>query len=174
MILNYFAFGSNLSSRRLLQRLPQARVHCVATLSHHRLCWRKNDQGQSGKCDIEQTSDPDHLVYGVVYQMTVEEQLELDKYESAGYGYERKEVEVLNLEGEPIPTFTYYALDILDGQPPFHWYKEHVLRGAIEHDFPQHYIETIRATVSKDDHDSDRIAREVVLYEDLSPIALND
>ena len=164
MKINYFAFGSNLSSHRLLQRLPEITVSCVATLSHHLLCWRKNDLGQSGKCDIDYTGDPEHQVYGVVYLMTRDEQLELDKHESEGFGYERKEIEVLNLEGETIKAFTYYALDILDGQKPYHWYKEHVLRGAVEHQFPEHYIETIRSTESIEDFDPDRIQREMAIY----------
>ena len=166
MKINYFAFGSNLSSARLLQRLPYVTGSYVATLSHHRLCWRKNDRGQSGKCDIDFTDDPAHEVYGVVYQMTQEEQLELDKIESASFGYERKQIEVLTLDGKPIEAFTYYALDILDGQRPFHWYKEHVLRGALEHDFPTHYIESIRGADSKDDHDPDRMQRELAIYAD--------
>ena len=79
MKLNYFAFGSNLASQRLLQRIPAASVGCVATLAGHRLCWRKNDRGQSGKCDIDFTADPEHLVYGVVYHMTAADKLELDR-----------------------------------------------------------------------------------------------
>ncbi len=164
MKINYFAFGSNLSSPRLLQRLPQVSVSCVATLGQHRLCWRKNNQGQSGKCDIEFTRNPDHQVYGVVYQMTRDEQLELDKYESEGFGYERKQAQVLTLDGETVEGFTYYALDILDGQQPFHWYKEHVLRGALEHAFPEYYIDGIRATASIEDHDPERVLRELAIY----------
>jgi len=32
MTIHYFAFGSNLSSRRLLARIPGASKNCVATL----------------------------------------------------------------------------------------------------------------------------------------------
>ncbi len=164
MKINYFAYGSNLSSARLLQRLPEVAVSCVATLSHHQLCWRKNDHGQSGKCDIDYTGDPAHQVYGVVYRMTRDEQLELDKYETGGCGYDRKEIEVSSLEAETIEVFTYYALDILDGQQPYHWYKEHVLRGALEHAFPAHYVKEIRETSSIDDHDHSRVQREFAIY----------
>ena len=164
MKLNYFAFGSNLSSRRLLQRLPEVSVSCVATLSHHLLCWRKNDRGQSGKCDIAFTGSHTDIVYGVVYSMTHEERLHLDGIESAGFGYERKDVQVIAQSGDPLEAFTYFALDIDHLQQPFHWYKEHVLRGALEHDFPPHYVETIRAAASIDDHDADRHHRELSIY----------
>jgi hypothetical protein len=165
-MLRYFAFGSNLASARLLQRIPSATVHAIATLSEHRLCWRKNDRGQSGKCDIDFTGDPDHLVYGVVYHMTADEKLELDVYETAGFGYDHKTIEVTTLEGNCIDAFTYFALDIDHNQQPFHWYKEHVLRGALEHDFPLDYVEQIRATLSIDDHDTQRHQRELAIYRD--------
>lgn len=165
-MLKYFAFGSNLASARLLQRIPAASVQGVATLSEHQLCWRKNDRGQSGKCDIDFTGDPDHLVYGVIYHMTADEKLELDVVEGAGFGYDHKAIEVTALQGEVIEAFTYYALDIDHNQQPFHWYKEHVLRGAMEHGFPLHYVEQIRATASIDDHDTERHQRELAIYLD--------
>jgi gamma-glutamylcyclotransferase len=163
-MLKYFAFGSNLASARLLQRIPAATVLTVATLSAHQLCWRKHDRGQSGKCDIAFTGDPDHLVYGVVYHMTADEKLELDIYETAGFGYDHKTIEVFTSDGNSIDAFTYFALDIDHDQQPFHWYKEHVLRGALEHDFPLHYVEQIRATPSIDDHDTERHHRELAIY----------
>ena len=164
--LKYFAYGSNLASARLLQRIPAASLDCVATLAGHRLCWRKNDSGQSGKCDIEITGEAQHLVYGVIYHMTRAEQLELDRYECSDFGYERRIIEVLGPRDEIHEAFTYFALDIDHLQQPFHWYKEHVLRGALEHDFPLHYIDAIRATPSIDDHDSDRHHRELSIYRD--------
>ena len=164
MKLNYFAFGSNLSSPRLLERIPDASIHCVATLQQHRLCWHKNDRGQSGKCDIEFTGSTDDIVYGVIYLMTHAEKLELDVYESAGFGYDHKPIEVIAIHGEIIQAFTYFALDIDQSQQPFHWYKEHVVRGALEHDFPPAYVAQIRATSSIDDHDPERHHRELAIY----------
>ena len=168
MKLNYFAFGSNLATPRLLQRIPEASVGRVATLGEHRLCWRKNDRGQSGKCDIEHTGDPEHAVYGVLYHMTLDEKRVLDGYECAGFGYDYKQIEVTDLDGEIIEAFTYFAIDIDHSQQPFHWYKEHVLRGALEHDFPEHYVESIRSTPSIDDHDRERHHRELSIYLDIS------
>jgi gamma-glutamylcyclotransferase len=162
--IKYFAFGSNLSSPRLLQRIPGAAVGSVAMLSQHRLSWRKNDRGQSGKCDIEHTGIHHHQVYGVIYHMTEDGQVALDGYEGAGIGYERREILVETLDGELIEVFTYFALDIDHRQRPYHWYKEHVLRGAIEHALPEHYIEHIRNTPSIDDHDDDRHHRELSIY----------
>jgi hypothetical protein len=165
-MLNYFAYGSNLASARLLQRIPAATAAHVAILPEHQLCWRKNDHGRSGKCDIDPTGVTDHIVYGVIYRMSEADMFELDRYEIANYGYERREITVTALHDEVIEAFTYYALDIDHSQQPFHWYKEHVLRGALEHDFPLHYIDWIRATPSIDDHDRERHHRELSIYRD--------
>ena len=75
---------------------------------------------------------------------------------------------VMELDGEIIEAFTYFAIDIDHSQQPFHWYKEHVLRGALEHDFPEHYVESIRSTPSIDDHDRERHHRELSIYLDIS------
>ena len=166
-LLSYFAFGSNLSSPRLLQRLPGARVHGVATLAEHRLCWHKNGRDRSGKCDILHTGDGRDLVYGVVYLMTHDESLELDRYETADFGYGRKQVEVRGLDGDILEAFTYYARDIAEHQRPYHWYKEHVLRGAREHGLPGHYVATIESTESKPDRDAARHRRELSIYAEM-------
>ncbi len=164
MQLNYFAFGSNLSSPRLLFRLPAARVHCVATLTHHRLRWHKKGRDLSGKCAMDPTGDRADRVYGVVYQMTIDDRHALDRIEGHGIGYERREVRVLTLAGDGVEAFTYFATDIDHARQPYHWYKEHVLRGALEHGFPEHYVDEIRATNSIDDHDSARHLRELAIY----------
>lgn len=164
--LRYFAYGSNLASARLLQRIPTASVDCVATLGEHLLCWRKNDRGQSGKCDIEHTGDTRHIVYGVIYHMSEDDKLELDRYECSGFGYERRDIRVTSQHGLELEAFTYIALDIDHRQQPFHWYKEHVLRGALEHRFPSPYVEQIRSTPSIDDHDLERHQRELSIYLD--------
>ena len=137
----------------------------VATLVQHQLCWRKNGGDNSGKCDIANTGNHDDVVYGVVYRMTVAEQATLDEIESSGFGYERRNISVIALAGGEIEAFTYYALDIDYFKQPYHWYKEHVLRGAIEHAFPPNYIDTIRATDSIGDPDLERHAREMSIYE---------
>ncbi len=164
--VNYFAFGSNLSSQRLLERIPAASKHCIANLDGHRLSWRKKGSDHSGKCDIEFTGNSEDSVYGVVYRMTHGEKLELDVYESAGIGYQRREIEVDAWHGEVIDVFTYYAIEIEHGRQPYHWYKEHVLRGAMEHGLPASYVEHIRATPSIDDHDAERHHQELSIYLD--------
>ena len=166
MMINYFAFGSNLSSPRLLQRIPRASKHCVARLDRHQLRWHKSGRDRSGKCDIFHTGDSGDLVYGVVYRMSHAEKIELDAYEGEGIGYQRRQISVTALHGENIDAFTYFALEIDHLLQPYHWYKEHVLRGALEHGLPPHYVDHIRATPSIDDHDALRHSQELSIYPD--------
>ncbi len=164
MFIDYFAFGSNLSSPRLLQRIPRASVRCIASLQGHRLHWHKNGRDRSGKCDMHPSGHPGDQVYGVIYRMSHADQLELDAYEGEGRGYQRRQIHVTASHGELMPVFTYFATDVNHRLQPFHWYKEHVLRGAVEHGLPRHYVAHIRSVESKPDHDSERHLRELSIY----------
>lgn len=164
MTIHYFAFGSNLSSPRLQQRIPRASKHCVATLPGHDLRWHKSGHDRSGKCSMQVTGEDSDLVYGVVYRITRDDRDALDVYEGEGRGYARREVRVTASNGEVIEAFTYFATDIDQLLRPYHWYKEHVLRGALEHGFPAHYVERIRAVESIHDVDLERHRRELSIY----------
>lgn len=164
MRINYFAFGSNLSSKRLLQRLPEARPGSIALLHQYRLCFRKNIQGESGKCDIDFSGNAQDIVYGIIYQLSLPEKRILDGYETGGFGYLHKQLKVVTLAQQSIEALSYYAADDHGMQAPFHWYKQHVLHGAIEHQFPRDYIAAIEAIESMPDPSSERAAQETALY----------
>ena len=153
-----------MASYRLFQRLPEATLSGVAHLNQHQLNFRKNDSGQSGKCDIEATENPSDIVIGVIYQMTTEERSILDQFEGLGDGYNSKQVNVIDQKGKALSAFTYFAIDIDSSMKPYHWYKEHVLRGAIEHKFPQEYIQYIEGFESIADADQERSENELSIY----------
>jgi gamma-glutamylcyclotransferase len=164
MSIIYFAYGSNMASHRLLQRLPGAKVLGVAKLAQHQLSFRKNDQGLSGKCDIELTGRVSDEVIGVIYDISLENKQALDQIEGLGSGYDEKTVELRSDSGQTLFAVTYFALDIDNNMIPYHWYREHVLRGAIEHNLPESYIATIREIPSKMDPDYIRNERELAIY----------
>ena len=94
MAVNYFAYGSNMASHRLLARIPGATKISTATLPGHRLRFRKSDRGRSAKCDIEMTGNLLDRVHGVVYQFPNQDKQILDRYEGLGVGYNDKLVEL--------------------------------------------------------------------------------
>jgi len=165
MPVSYFAYGSNMATHRLLQRLPKAKLSGLAKLAQHRLSFRKNDAGFSGKCDIELTGRVDDEVIGVIYEISFEDKQILDQIEGLGSGYDEKTVELRTVSGQTLFAITYFAIDINKSMIPYHWYKQHVLRGAIEHNLPQDYIKLIEATPSKPDPDDRRTLRELAIYD---------
>ncbi len=164
MPVTYFAYGSNMASYRLLFRIPGALPIDTAMLAKHRLRFRKSDNGESGKCDIDMTGNLADRVHGVVYQISAVEKEVLDRHEGLGTGYSEKQIELTTNSGQSLSAFTYYALIIDESLVPYHWYKEHVLRGAMEHGLPADYINPIRQMQSKIDPDYIRSERELAIY----------
>lgn len=162
--LLYFAYGSNMSTPRLGARVPSARPVGIARLHGHRLEFHKHGHDGSAKCDIAPGEATQDSVYGVLFELLAAEKPALDSAEGVGFGYEEKTVAVVDRHGTVQNAFAYYATRINPLLKPYHWYKEHVVRGAIEHQLPGGYLHTLETIVSVPDPDSARHARELAIY----------
>lgn len=133
-----------MSFRRLNARISNIFRLGIAVLSYHDLRFHKvSHKHGSGKCDIFATNAAEHRVIGVAYKIDPLEKPILDKHEGPGYGYEEKRVSV-DMNGDLLSAFTYYASNIDPALKPLHWYEEHVLRGARENALPdEHDVERI-------------------------------
>ena len=160
----YFSYGSNMSIRRLRDRVPSACFVTVATLARHELRCHKVSKDGSAKCDAFKTGVSDHCVIGVVFDIAESEKPELDRREGLGNGYEEKVVELVSVDGGVIEATTYYATIIDESIKPYHWYKEHVLIGATEHGLPQRYIKIFSQIESVVDPKFERHEKEMALY----------
>ncbi len=161
----YFSYGSNMSIKRLRKRIPSAKRVAVAALSNHELKFhKKSTKDGSAKCDIIETHNPDTIVFGVVFDIDDSEKIKLDQKEGLGKGYEEKFVEVISIEGNLLEATTYYATNIDPSLKPFSWYKEHVLRGAKENNFPDEYIQNIIGIKTIEDPKPERHAEEMAIY----------
>ena len=163
--MHYFSYGSNMSIKRLLERVPSARKVSIGILEGHELKFHKisNIDG-SAKCDAKHTGNPVHLVYGVVFRISPEDKSKLDSKEGLGFGYDQKDVLIKLNDGSVIEAYTYYATKIDSTLMPLDWYKEHVIRGAKENDLPDEYIRVIEEIESVDDADIERRNRELSIY----------
>ena len=161
----YFSYGSNMSSLRLLSRVPSARFVATAVLQGHQLKFHKAGRDGSAKCDIYETTHKEHLVRGVIYEITESEKPALDLVEGLGQGYEVKSVELTTPAGGPVIAFTYYATAIDKTLRPYHWYRHHVVRGALEYNLPAAYIEQLRQVDTVVDPDPQRHALEMAIYD---------
>lgn len=167
--LNYFAYGSNLHPLRLQSRIGVCQIQTVARLERSRLCFHKVGLDASGKCDIVLAADFDTAVWGAVYQISPEQKILLDEYESLGKGYQILNTEVVSTDNQCLPVYTYQAMpDFIDPQlQPFDWYHELVLQGVSYHEFPSEYREIIQAVEMIKDPDQERTARHQTLLSEL-------
>ncbi len=162
--MNYFAYGSNMSLRRLRQRVPQVRPLGTVSLTGYRLCFHKIGQDGSAKCDAFYTGAQVDVLHGVLYHIDPTDKVELDRIEGLGAGYDQREVTVLSASARGVSALTYVATHIDASLSPFGWYKQHVLVGAREAGLPASYIEAIAAHPHRDDHDIDRHQREIAIH----------
>src|SRR6202521_4452027 len=134
-----FAYGSNMCTGRLRQRVPSAAPVRVARLLSHSLRFHKrSDKDGSGKADAYFTGEPEDLVWGVVFDIDPAEKPRLDAHEGLGHGYVERLVTVIDLAGGMHPAFTYTAEagHIDRTLRPYSWYRRFVVEGARQHDLP--------------------------------------
>ncbi len=141
----YFAYGSNMFTKRLRKRVPSGVCLGMASLSEHSLRFHKMSKDGSTKADAFFTGDVKDVVYGVVFNMSRIDKRDLDNAEGLHYGYEVKRVHVYSQTGVCYRVFMYYATDIDEHKKPYGWYKKYVLRGANSHNLPVAYINAIKA-----------------------------
>jgi gamma-glutamylcyclotransferase (GGCT)/AIG2-like uncharacterized protein YtfP len=165
--LLYFSYGSNMSTPRINQRINSATVVATARLYRHSLRFHKKSVDGSAKCDIMHTKSPEDIVHGVVFEIPASEKHILDQYEGLGSGYNQKRVSIILPHGESIRAVTYYATHLDSSLCPYHWYKEHVLRGAREHALPAEHIAAIEAVPSVADPDCNKHIEELSIYSNL-------
>ena len=152
--LHYFAYGSNLLFARLYARTPSICNRGVAVLRDHRLHFNKPGGDGSGKCGIEAGRNGEQVL-GVVYEIAADEKPLLDEIEGVGHGYSECWLEV-EIGDMSLDVFTYYPTRHDCALPPFDWYKNFVLQGALENAFPAQYIARIRAVAEVVDPDGKR------------------
>lgn len=155
-----FAYGSNMCTPRIRERVPSAQRVAVARLDRHQLRFHKRGRDGSSKADAFRTDAPGDHVWGVVFEIDPDEKPELDRAEGLGHGYLEREVEVTTASAECLRAFMYYAAPtaIAAGWTPYSWYKDFVIIGAREHGLPSDYVGAIEAVPAARDPDRDRQA----------------
>ncbi len=149
--MKYVAYGSNLHPIYLKKRISSARLIGTGFLPDRSLRFHKRSVDGSGKCNI--FSD-DNGVYIAIFDISIKDKSILDEIEGLGGGYSE---DLLSVPGFG-DCYSYVAKEshIDDDLVPFDWYKELVLVGAREHEFPEQYLDEIDAIAASPDHDSSR------------------
>ncbi len=161
----YFAYGSNMSSARLIARTPSAKAVATACLPEYTMGYTKLGVDASGKCGINPSNNSEDRVYGVLFKIHRAEKDELDAFEGLGLVYTDLEVTVYDQNNEPKQAITYVPLSEDKGLLPWDWYKHHVVSGAYEFDLPQEYIKQLEAVEAMPDSNQARKDRELEIYD---------
>jgi cation transport regulator ChaC len=161
----YFAYGSNMFTRRLIapNRTPSAVAAGTGFVAGRRFTFDKVSKDGSGKCDIE-PGNPADRVYGVLFRIVQGEVEALDRAEGLGAGYRKETVQVVTAD-RTITAIAYVATEKEPACKPYSWYKAFVVAGAAEHGLPSAYIEHLRTIPAKLDPNADRRSEnEAVLF----------
>lgn len=171
----YFAYGSNMLSRRLRarDRAPSAAAAGTGFVACRRLVFDKVSTDGSGKCDAELTLSPTDRVYGVLYEIDRAEKRNLDRAEGLGAGYREEPVTVV-IGSTTRETTTYIAVAKEPALRPYHWYKALVVAGAIEHGLPEAYVEWLRTCESQADPNARRRSENELVLFGAEPMAAVD
>ena len=102
----YFAYGSNLNRKQMMERCPQSRPKPTATLHHYKLVfvgWSRKWRG--GVAGIKPWRG--ERVLGAIYDISESDLKRLDKYEGYPDTYDRINIIANSENGEPLEAFTY-------------------------------------------------------------------
>lgn len=128
----YFAYGSNLHSPRLVERVGQVQHEGAAKLAGVRLSFRKRGRDGSGKACFEAAAG--ESLWGALYRLSPSQFAVLDGFEP---DYRRITVSLTNPRGQALGAETYQAEAFTDDPIPYDWYLALMRRGACEHALPK-------------------------------------
>ncbi len=162
--MRYFSYGSNMSHRRLKDRIGDVMKIGVFRLDRHDLRFhKKSKKDGSAKCDAYFTGSDEDFILGVLYEIRDSDKKDLDEFEGLGKGYKEEDVTVY--AGDQTETaMTYIATMTEESLLPYSWYLRHVLEGAKAANFPAFYIEKLEKITSMTDPDPKREKKELSIY----------
>jgi phage replication-related protein YjqB (UPF0714/DUF867 family) len=128
----YFAYGSNLCSRQMARRCPDAADPHPAVLSDHD--WLIN---QRGVATVE--SFIGNQVHGVLWQLSDHDLAALDSAEGVPVRY-RRDLLTVSTDDGPSDAWVYIDHRVTPG-PPRPGYLERIIGGALQHGLPKRWIE---------------------------------
>ena len=135
-MLNYFAFGSNMSAQRMHERLGWSPSRSGAILNDFEMVFNKHSN-DGGKANIMYS--PGDLVEGILYSVYEKDLVVLDKFEGvAADQYKRYEIKVHNKNKKSILAVAYKALNTGNVSAPTGVYLNYILEGK-EFLSPEYY-----------------------------------
>lgn len=147
--LNYlFIYCEWLDSQLVKQWVPDAEFITTGTCSDHavRFVSYKDDDGESfaGGCCLSDA--PGEILHGVVWKVSEEAVLQVDKLTSISTGrYTRRYLVVKGADGKVYSTVSHSIKNPTGDSKPSQAYMDHMIAGAKEFNFPAEYIAKLEA-----------------------------
>ena len=111
----YFAYGTNLNRKQMLEHCPESKSKFIATLHHYKLVfvgWSR--QWRGGVASIRPFRGA--RAAGAIYEVSEADLKRLDRYE--GSDYRRLNVIVNDEDGEPVEAITYIKTEQAEETKP--------------------------------------------------------
>ncbi len=102
----YFAYGSNLNQKQMLERCPDSKPKFIASLPNYKLVfvgWSR--QWRGGVASIRHFRG--EKVFGAIYEVSDRDLRRLDSYKGYPRSYNRLNITIFNEDSEPIKAITY-------------------------------------------------------------------
>jgi gamma-glutamylcyclotransferase (GGCT)/AIG2-like uncharacterized protein YtfP len=141
----YFAYGSNLSKRRVEQRTGSVPLARTVRLNDYRLAFNLHADGAiyANIMPCQRS-----IVWGAAYWCSREMMDAFDRYEGVAHGcYRRLCVEVETGIDEKLQAQTYIGGSdfVADEGRPSEYYLQLIVTGAAEHSLPEEYVRFVAA-----------------------------
>ena len=124
----YFAYGSNLNQKQMLERCPDSKPRFIATLPNYKLVfvgWSRQRRG--GVASIKPFRG--EKVLGAIYEVSDRDLRQLDSKEGYPDNYNRLKVTVFKEKGEPVEAITYIKARQSEETPPSPEYLSIIQQG---------------------------------------------
>ena len=138
----YAAYGSNMDPAQMMERAPHSPMAGTGWLVGWRLTFGAEDLSWEGALATI-VEDPESQVFAVLYDMTVDDEVRLDRWEGSELGLHKKiRLRVQTLEGSVLAWL--YVLDAYEGGLPSARYLGVVADAAEAAGAPADYVEDLR------------------------------
>lgn len=128
----YFAYGSNLWQRQMAARCPEYREIGAGRLDGWR--WIITTRGYASIVK----SEPDYVL-GSVYELSVDDEQNLDRFEGVAQGHYRKEMLAVAVDGQELSCLVYIDLVVEEGKPKAE-YIDRINTGIRDASLPDEYV----------------------------------
>lgn len=162
--MKYFAYGSNMLQSRLAYRIKRFKLLGPAYLKGYRFTYNYPITNDFGTANIICTSNPDDIVWGVLYDVGWFAMHKLDMFEGVRGGVYTRCVEEVNWRYKTIKANLYIGMKLHFDQTeevrPLAWYANHVALGAEQCGLPADYVRMLASQPSIQDKNVARAIAE--------------